>query len=513
MKLASFASLLVCLIFTAQSHAQLLESAWWVGQEVVTKGQTPLRSGDKVVHDNKKFAIFKVEQQKGEWLFLVDEDIRGWAKVDEVLFVKEAYSFFDNAIKKDPFQAISHTRRGISLAISGDLESALADFEVALKLDPSDTDALRNRGWIRHTKNEPAKALADINECIKMESGSQASVELYGMRGNIWHDMREYDKAIADQTQYIKGKPTDYRGYINRGISWCSKKEFDKAIADANAAIRLRPEHPIGYVNRGLAWSNKKDYDRAIADFSEAIKRDLKPPPPDGDQMKAVFDGDGSNKLRTASFDHLGASEVLAMAYNNRGQAWSEKKAYDKAIADFDEVIRLKPDAALGYGGRAGVWRRKKEYDRALADGNEAIRLAPNFSEYYRGRAWTWLGKKAYEQARADYAEAIKRDSKNRSAYDNQAWLWATCPDAKFRNGKKAVESALHACALGDWKESSNISTLAAAYAEVGDFAQAVKLLERAEPMYVDDEQKKLGARMLKLFREKKPYRDMGETL
>ena len=115
MKLASFASLLVCLIFTAQSHAQLLESAWWVGQEVVTKGQTPLRSGDKVVHDNKKFAIFKVEQQKGEWLFLVDEDIRGWAKVDEVLFVKEAYSFFDNAIKKDPFQAISHTRRGLSL--------------------------------------------------------------------------------------------------------------------------------------------------------------------------------------------------------------------------------------------------------------------------------------------------------------------------------------------------------------------------------------------------------------
>ena len=60
-------------------------------------------------------------------------------------------------------------------------------------------------------------------------------------------------------------------------------------------------------------------------------------------------------------------------------------------------------------------------------------------------------------------------------AFDERARIWATCSDPKFRDGKKAVESATTACELTDWKEAGRIDTLAAGHAEAGDFAAAVK--------------------------------------
>ena len=64
-------------------------------------------------------------------------------------------------------------------------------------------------------------------------------------------------------------------------------------------------------------------------------------------------------------------------AYHNRGKAWSEKGDYDKAIADYNEAIRLDPKFAIAYHNRGGAWGSKGDYDKAIADYNEVIRLDP----------------------------------------------------------------------------------------------------------------------------------------
>lgn len=55
------------------------------------------------------------------------------------------------------------------------------------------------------------------------------------------------------------------------------------------------------------------------------------------------------------------------------------------------------------------------------------------------------------------------------------ASLRATCPDEKHRNGQQAVEYATKACELTAWKNGGWIDSLAAAYAEAGDFDKAVE--------------------------------------
>ena len=352
------------------------------------------------------------------------------------------------------------------------VEQAIAFFTDYIRANPGDTHGYIMRAMIwREEKKELEIALGDYNEAIRLDP-TQAYV--YGNRGLAWSAKKDYDKAIADYNEAIRIDPKDALAYGNRGRAWRAKKDYDKAIADYNEAIRIDPKLATSYGSRGNAWSAKEEYDKAIADYNEAIRIDPK----------------------------------LAFAYGNRGNAWSAKKEYDKAIADYNEVIRLDTKLALAYGNRGNAWSAKKDYDKAIADYTEAIRVDPKYAAAYNNRSNAWSAKKEYDKAIADYKEAIRIDPKLATSYNGRAWFWATCPDAKFRDGKKAVESATKACELSDWKEAYPLGTLAAAHAEAGDFNAAVKWQTKANGLYTDTEDKTKGEERLKLYREKKPYRE-----
>jgi Flp pilus assembly protein TadD len=196
-----------------------------------------------------------------------------------------------------------------------------------------------------------------------------------------------------------------------------------------------------------------------------------------------------------------------AGAYIDRGNAWWTRKEYDLALADYDEAIRLNPWHAGAYGNRGAAWKAKREYDRALADYNQAIRLDPRSANAYSNRGVAWADKGQYDRALADYDQAIRLDPGHAEAYNNRAWLWATCPDARHRDGRRAIASATQACELSGW-EAHHIGTLAAACAEAGDFDAAMRWQSQANERYEDAEDEKKGEERLRLYREKRPYRE-----
>ena len=108
------------------------------------------------------------------------------------------------------------------------------------------------------------------------------------------------------------------------------------------------------------------------------------------------------------------------------------------------------------------------------------LRLDPKnpWAYHKRGAARAAMGE--YDKALADYADSLRVDPTNVWAYNAIAWLWATCPEAKVRDGKKAVEHATRACALSAWKDADSLDALAAAYAECGQFVEAIKWAQRA---------------------------------
>lgn len=183
---------------------------------------------------------------------------------------------------------------------------------------------------------------------------------------------------------------------------------------------------------------------------------------------------------------------------------------HDQAIDFYTQEIRANPGAANAYLLRGILWEERGEKDIALADFNEAIRLDPDDATAFIYRGYLWNHHKEYDKAIADYNEAVRLDPKLAGAFNSRAWLLSTCPDPKFRDGSRAVESAGRACELTDWKKAHHIDTLAAAYAESGDFEKAVEWQEMANKLYTDSDDRRKGEERLKHYKEKKPYRDEG---
>lgn len=109
---------------------------------------------------------------------------------------------------------------------------------------------------------------------------------------------------------------------------------------------------------------------------------------------------------------------------------------------------------------------------------------------------------------------AIRHNTTDVEVHNGLVWLQATCPVAHYRDGKKAVESATRACELTKWQEHGCLDTLAASYAEAGDFDTAVKWQKSAlELLPKDDEQIRKDYHMrLELYQAKKPYREEPRT-
>lgn len=116
--------------------------------------------------------------------------------------------------------------------------------------------------------------------------------------------------------------------------------------------------------------------------------------------------------------------EKLAEAFNTRGIGYRLKGEYDRAIADYNQAIRINAKFATVYNNRAIAYDTKGDYDRAIADYEQAIKLKPSAETYFnRGNAH--LGKSHYDRAIDDYNQAIKLKPDFAAAFDNRCWARA----------------------------------------------------------------------------------------
>ena len=124
----------------------------------------------------------------------------------------------------------------------------------------------------------------------------------------------------------------------------------------------------------------------------------------------------------------------MPRAFNSRGLAYDDKRDYDRAIADFDQAIKLNPNDALVYNNRGFAYRNKgDDRPRALpttsrrsssirttrsrsttaasptttsatsiapaSDLNKAIKINPNYAGAFHDRGITNYDKRDYDVA------------------------------------------------------------------------------------------------------------------
>ena len=153
---------------------------------------------------------------------------------------------------------------------------------------------------------------------------------------------------------------------------------------------------------------------------------------------------------------------------------------------------------------------RLKRNDEALADSEAAVTLTPESPAAYLSRARVRVERREFAEARADFESALRRTrDSNALGLNSIAWFFATTPDQAGRDGKKAVDLATKACQVRQWKDAHILDTLAAAYAETGDFDQAIKWESEAIRLYDDSGDARSGMqKRLALYEQHKAYRE-----
>lgn len=153
------------------------------------------------------------------------------------------------------------------------------------------------------------------------------------------------------------------------------------------------------------------------------------------------------------------------------------------AKRNVDAALRIDPKLWPALYIRAQIFRKEGKYELAIQDCNEALRQYPGCVEASLLRASIKVRLGKYAEALKEFTYLISLHPQPVTlarALSDRAWFQATCPDASFRNGQQAVKDAKAACSIMVWKDEDMIDTLAAAYAETGDFDSAVRYAAQA---------------------------------
>lgn len=215
--------------------------------------------------------------------------------------------------------------------------------------------------------------------------------------------------------------------------------------------------------------------------------------------------------MRVALFLLVLFSPVVSHAQPAEAQLWRcgmPGIAPGERIAACTAALQVAKDEPAVWHNRALARIAIKDYRNAVMDFTAALRLKKDpQTQTLRGIAFYELGE--YERALLDLEGAVGMAPKDAHAHNSLAWTLATASTPGFRDGKRAVELARKACTLGNWASPDHIDTLAAAYAEAGDYAEAVRWQERAlaDPQFPKGEDLKEARQRLALYKARKPYR------
>ena len=159
-----------------------------------------------------------------------------------------------------------------------------------------------------------------------------------------------------------------------------------------------------------------------------------------GQERQAAAEAEVKRKSEEAEQQRVAAAEddrkraeaearARYSALVSKGNTDSKAGDYDRAIADFNEAIRLDPKSSLAFRNRGDTYTNIGAHDRAIADYNEAIRLDPNDALALSARGVAYANKGDYDRAIADFNRAIQLDPKSAHAFRNRGVVYATKGD------------------------------------------------------------------------------------
>ncbi len=309
------------------------------------------------------------------------------------------------------------------------------------------------------------------------------AVEFYRLfdRAQELSDNGRFDEAIAEWKKAVDISPKDAKANNNLGKALAEKGLLDEAIAHYRKALEANSEYAKAHTNLGIALAKKGNLDEATAHLQKAVEISPKFAEAQNSLGRALAEKGKPDEALVHFRKAVEVNPRYAEAHTNLGRALAEKGDTAAAEEHFRKAVEVNPQYAEGHNSLAVAVAWSGKLDEAVAHWRKAIEINPQYAEarYNLGNLLYFMQGRIPE-ALAQWREVLRIEPDNVPTLNQTAWILATAPEPSLRNGAEAIELAARADRLSGGRQAPILSTLAAAYAEAGRFAEAVETTRKA---------------------------------
>ncbi|WP_236010536.1 tetratricopeptide repeat protein [Candidatus Laterigemmans baculatus] len=372
-----------------------------------------------------------------------------------------------------------------------DKEKQREDLDKALEVDPANTEAYQARALLRLQNDDPEGAVSDLKTLLEKDPTNTAAA-VAASETLLQLDRTEDAEAVLEEA--ITAQPTAAL-YLLRAEMRRAADKHEQALSDLERALAIEPKNPIALLLRAEAKLREEDIAAAKADVDAALA--VQPGNVRGIYLRSLI---AAQEERYA--DAINDMQLLA-------QSQPENSIWSLQLGNFyqlDQRPRKAIDAATAIlDRRPSHWQARRLRGDAYLSVNEHAKAIEDYEAALKTKATP------------DAEAALDPDAMSKTArsglLNNLAWVLSTTPKDDLRNGKRALELATEAAELTEHQEPHILSTLAAAYAETGDFEKAIEWSSKAVELGKEQKHDQLEQleKELESYRAGKPWREAQE--
>jgi tetratricopeptide (TPR) repeat protein len=329
--------------------------------------------------------------------------------------------------------------------------------------------------------------------------------------GTYFARQGKWDQAVHHLQEAIRINPEDPRAHYNLGNAFAFVGKLDEAVKEYQQTVRLSPNHALAYSDLGNVFFQQHKLAEAVEHYSQALRIN-----PD---LVRAHNGLGRVLAQqgnlSAGIDHFRrAIEIepdnLEARYYLVG-ALAQQGKLDEAVGYLSSELRADPQFAQLHWELGAAFVQQGRLEEAVAAYRQAVSLRPDVSHFRFSLGVALHRSGQVEAGNAEFREAKRADPHWPAAACQTAWILATHPDAKVRDGALALELAKQASEATGNRWPAFLDALAAAYAETGNFSDAVTTAREALRLAASGPQAKVAKQIeerLNCYERHQPFRE-----